>query len=128
MATWQKIVLLGLSGALGTILRVALSGFVQRISGGQFPWGTVTVNVVGCFLFGLVWAVTEPWLKTGQEVRFLVLGGFMGAFTTFSTYVFDLNGLAQADRWGALVGNFALQNVLGFAVLLGGLALGRAFA
>lgn len=128
MPTWQKLALVALAGGLGTLARVTLSGFVQRVTSGGFVWGTVVVNVVGCFLFGLVWSLTEPLVRVSADVRLIVLGGFMGAFTTFSTYVFDLGTLAQDSRFGALIGNLALQNLVGFAFLFAGLGLGRALS
>ncbi len=128
MPTWQKLALVAAAGALGTLARVTLSGFVARVTGGALPWGTVTVNIAGCFLFGLVWSLTEPMLRASADVRLIVLGGFMGAFTTFSTYVFDLGVFAQDSRIGMLLANLVLQNVVGFLCLFLGLGLGRALA
>ena len=125
---WQKLALLALAGALGTLARVGLSTVVTKAAGGNLPWGTVAVNVLGCFLFGLVWELTEAWVTIGTEARLIVLGGFMGAFTTFSTYVFDMGKLAQDSRIGIALGNLVLQNAVGILFLFLGLAVGRAFA
>ena len=55
----QKLALLALAGALGTLARYGLAGFVHKISGASFPWGTVVVNLTGCFLAGLLWSLFE---------------------------------------------------------------------
>lgn len=122
-----KILWLALGGAAGTLARVGLSALVQHLGGVRFPWGTLSVNLLGCLLFGLVWAVTEDRARFGPEVRMFVLAGFMGAFTTFSTYIFDTGELVRTAHLGAAVANVALQNVLGLLCLFAGFALGRAF-
>jgi fluoride exporter len=121
-----KILWLALAGALGTLARAGLTRLVQRAVGLGFPWGTLTVNLVGSLLFGLVWAVTERRLTGAAELRLVFLTGFMGAFTTFSTLVFDTTALIQQERIGAALGNLALQNLLGLICVGVGLWAGRA--
>jgi CrcB protein len=121
-----KWLLLAVFGALGTIARAEMSLLVQRVTGPSFPWGTVSVNLVGSFLFGIVWAATAGHARAA-DVRLVALTGFMGAFTTFSTLMFDSEQLAVASRWGAAAGNLAVQNVAGLVCMALGLALGRVF-
>jgi len=122
---FQKFAWLALAGALGTLARYGLAGLVQRIDGISFPWGTITVNLVGCFLTGLIWALLESrWPATGQ-VRILVLVGFMGAFTTFSAFIFETGQMLNAAQWTSAAGNLLLQNGLGLIALFAGAALGR---
>ncbi len=121
----QKLLLLALAGALGALARVGLSALVQR-SAGDLPWGTIVVNVTGCFLFGVVWQASEAWTQWGGEARLVVLGGFMGSFTTFSTYAFNVAGAIQAGRWGVAAMDFAVENVVGILFLLLGLLVGKA--
>ena len=123
----QKILWLAAAGALGTVARAGLTTLVQRGLGLKFPWGTLSVNVLGCFLFGLVWAITEGRARISPEMRFVVLVGFMGAFTTFSSYAFDTGMLAQDSRVGAAIGNVLLQNTVGILFLLVGLSVGKAW-
>lgn len=107
-------------GALGTLARYATFLLSDRYFGTRFPIGTLLVNLAGSFLFGLVWAVTDRFTRAGPEVRLLVLTGFMGAFTTFSTLAADVARLIQAGRWGLALGDLALQNFGGVvAVMLG---------
>lgn len=122
----SKILGLALAGALGTLARAGLTRVVQRLAGLGFPWGTLAVNMLGSLLFGLVWAVTERRWPDATDLRLVVLTGFMGAFTTFSTFVFDTAALVQQDRIGAALGNLAVQNVLGLGCVAVGLWVGRA--
>lgn len=121
----QKLALVALAGALGTLARYGLSGLVQRLAGPAFPLGTFTVNVVGSFAFGLVFGVLESRLALSAQLRMLLLTGFMGAFTTFSTYMFESAALLRHGQYGAAFLNLGGQIVLGLALVMAGLALAR---
>ena len=122
----SRLLLIASAGAVGTLARYGLSGLVQRIAGPAFPWGTVTVNLSGCFLFGLVWIYFTEKVSLSGDLRTIVLVGFMGAFTTFSTFVFETGGMLQGGQWLAAAANLTLQNLLGLAALFLGSVLGRA--
>jgi CrcB protein len=122
---WQKCALIALAGAAGTLARFGLAGLVQRLGGIAFPWGTWTVNLLGCFAFGVVWTLAEERLLISGQTRFIVLTGFMGAFTTFSTFAFETADLMRDGSWCLAAGNVLGQNVLGIAGVLLGLAVGR---
>lgn len=121
----QKLLLIGLAGALGTLARYGLSGIVQRIAGGALPWGTLAVNVTGCFLAGLIWALIENRITVSGETRAIILIGFMGAFTTFSTFVLETGELMRDAEWFRVFGNLALQNIIGVLALFAGIAIAR---
>ncbi len=120
-----KLALIALAGAAGTLARYGLSGLVHAHVEKLFPWGTVAVNLVGSLLFGVAWAATEDRLSIGPETRAVVLIGFMGAFTTFSTLMFETAMLLEDSEWLLAAANLALQNGVGLAALFAGLALGR---
>ena len=121
----QKLAWLALAGAFGTLARYGLAGFVHRISGASFPWGTMVVNLTGCFLAGLLWTLfVHRWPVSG-ETRTIVLVGFMGAFTTFSAMIFETGELTRSAQWISAAVNLAMQNGLGLAALFAGVALGR---
>jgi fluoride exporter len=124
---WQKLTLLAIAGAVGTLARYWLSGLVQRLQPTLFPWGTFAVNGLGCFLFGIVWALAEERMVISGQTRLILLVGFMGAFTTFSTFAFETSQLLDDSQWLLASANILLQNVLGIALVLLGIALGRAF-
>jgi CrcB protein len=121
-----KWLMLALFGAIGTIARAEMAAFVQRLAGPSFPWGTVAVNLLGSFAFGVVWAAAAT-SHRAVDIRLAALTGFMGAFTTFSTFMFDTEQLVEASRWGAMSANLLLQNVAGIGLVIAGLAVGRTF-
>jgi CrcB protein len=122
---WGKLGWLALAGAMGTLFRYGLGGLVQRICGELLPWGTITVNALGCFLFGFVWTLAEDRLVISGETRFIILTGFMGAFTTFSSYTFETGELLRDSEWLLALSNLLVQNVVGLLLLFLGLSLQR---
>ncbi|MBN1346128.1 MAG: CrcB family protein [Phycisphaerae bacterium] len=122
---FQKLVWLGLAGAAGALSRYGLAGVAQRLGGGAFPVGTLVVNIAGCFLAGVFWTFAEDRVSVSGETRTIILVGFMGAFTTFSTYLLETSALMRDAEWAKALGNMALQNVVGLVALFVGLALGR---
>ena len=121
----ERIVLLSVAGAAGTLLRYALAGLVHRFAGVGFPWGTLAVNISGCFLAGLVWTLFENRWPLAGQTRIVVMVGFMGAFTTFSSYILETGQLMRSTEWVFAAGNFMLQNGIGLLALLGGVSIGR---
>ena len=121
----QKLAWLSLAGALGTLARYGLAGFVQRIDGSSFPWGTVDVNLIGCFIAGWLYVMFENRWTVSGETRTIVLVGFMGAFTTFSAMILETGVLLRSTDWMYAAGNIALQNVVGFISLWAGMVLAR---
>jgi len=120
-----RLLLIATAGAAGAASRYLLSGFVQRLFGSDFPWGTWAVNILGSFFFGLVWILSEERYLISGQARLLILTGFMGAFTTFSTYIFESANMAGAGNWLSFTANIAGQNLLGFACFYIGIVLGR---
>ena len=121
----MKIVLLFVAGGLGTLLRYGLSSLVQRHAGLSFPWGTFAVNMLGCFLFGLLWSLFESRIAVSRELRVVILVGFLGGFTTFSSFAFEAAGLLRGGAWLAAAGHVLGQNSVGILLVFAGLALGR---
>jgi fluoride exporter len=122
---FQKLLLIALAGALGTLARYGLGGLVQEHTGKVFPWGTVVVNLLGCLIFGILWAsLKERWSISG-EMQAIIFVGFMGAFTTFSTFIFETKGLLSDAEWLPAIGYFTVHNLGGLVAFLAGLALGR---
>src|SRR5689334_7055979 len=117
-----RLVWLAVAGAVGTLARYGVAGAVQRL-GGAFPWGSLAVNGLGCLLFGAVWALAEERLVISGETRLVVLVGFMGAFTTFSTYAFETGAMLRDAEWLLAATNVVTENVVGIAAFFLGLAL-----
>ncbi|MDB9977259.1 fluoride efflux transporter CrcB [Porticoccaceae bacterium] len=84
-----------LGGALGSMARYALSTWIFQVSSHKFPYATLTVNVLGSFVMGILFVVIVERAALPQEMRSLLMIGFIGAFTTFSTFSLDTLGLWQ---------------------------------
>ncbi len=125
MTPWQRLLWIALAGACGTLARYGLGGLVHRFAGSAFPWGTLVVNGCGCLLFAFVWSLAEQRGVISSQTRTIVLVGFMGAFTTFSTYMFESGQMLRDGQWGWAAGNVVLQNGIGLAALFGGAWLAR---
>ena len=122
----QNLLWIAAAGGAGALARYGLGGLMHRLLGSSFPWGTFTVNILGCFLFGLIWALAETRLAISPQVRLIVLTGFMGSFTTFSTFVFETGMLLKDGQYLFALANMLGQNLLGLVALFLGLALARA--
>lgn len=119
-----RVLAIAFAGALGALARWGLSGAAQRWFPTSFPGGTLVVNVVGCFLLGLLATVALERLTLSPTSRTALLVGFLGAFTTFSTFGWET---LQLLRDGDLVKaglNVGLSVVLGVAACWGGVVLG----
>ena len=124
---FQKILLISLAGALGTLARYALTGIGQKINTPSFPWGTLAVNIIGCFLAGLIWHIFENKLAVSHHTKTIMLVGFMGAFTTFSAFILETSVLYKSSGWIHASSNIALHNIIGFLALFGGFSLAKLF-
>jgi len=122
---FQKIFFLAFAGAAGTLARYWLGGLVQRNIPTDFPFGTAAVNIIGCLIFGLLWAFMESRLSIGGQMRMVIFVGFFGAFTTFSSFVFETAQLLKESQWLWASANIILQNVLGLVSIIIGLTIGR---
>jgi len=125
MILYQKLLCIAAAGSLGTLSRYGLAGLIQRLAGSGFPWGTAAVNTIGCFLFGIVWTLGAERMAISAEARTIILTGFMGAFTTFSTFISETGQLAGGAQWWVALGNITLQVGAGLALFFVGAALAR---
>jgi CrcB protein len=103
-------------GALGALGRYWVAGWVQQWLGSSFPWGTVGVNLIGSYLLGFVVQASLIGGWTG-ELRLFVAVGFLGAFTTFSTFAFEALELLRAGQGPEALAYVALNLVLGLVLV-----------
>jgi len=122
----QKTILVGVAGLIGTLLRYWLSGLVARQYGETFPWGTLVVNLVGCFLAGAVFYVTEERFLISPTLRTVILIGFLGGFTTFSSYGLQTFTLLRDGEIGWAAVNIAASNVFGLFMVWTGYVVSKA--
>ncbi len=101
-------VLVGVGGFFGAAGRFLLSGWIGAHTG-NFPYGTLTVNVMGSLVIGFLAAALTDRVLAGAAVRLLVMAGFLGAFTTFSAFSYESMQLWHSGRWPALLANVGLS-------------------
>ena len=115
---------IGVAGALGALARYGLDELIGRRTG-AFPWGIFVVNITGAFLIGLMVEALEPRFEDSW-VRLAVVTGFLGAYTTFSTFSLDTYRLLEEGHMGQAAFNGFGQLFLGLAAVWLGLRVGRA--
>lgn len=117
-----KFIMIFIGGGLGALSRFGLSKWVSQLGKGNFPFGTMSVNWIGCLLIGFF----SAWF-TGRlvspEFRILILVGFLGAFTTFSTYSLDTVRLILDKSYWTALWNFILSNGVGMLLVFSGILL-----
>ena len=119
---------MALAGAVGAVARYGASVAALRWLGPDFPYGTLFVNLLGCFLLG---AVTELTLEEGllpPEWRTVAGTGFLGAFTTFSTFGVETFRAMEAGHWGVAAANVVVNVVAGVTLAAAGFWAARALA
>lgn len=114
-------------GAIGAVGRHLMSAQVMKLAGSGFPWGTVSVNVLGSFIMGVLVEMMALRWNVGNEMRAFLTVGILGAFTTFSTFSLDFATLLERGAGLAALGYAALSVVLAVLGLFAGLAITRAF-
>jgi CrcB protein len=120
-----QILLIALAGSVGALSRYGLSTLVLHISGDKFPFGTLTVNVLGCFLIGFVMHVAQTTDKISVDIKMAVTVGFLGALTTFSTFSHETYKYIEDSQWALAGANVALNVILGLIATIIGLAVAR---
>jgi len=121
----QRIVLIGIAGLAGTLARYSLSGIVARRFGETFPMGTLVVNVVGCFAAGFLFYLLQERFLVNDLVRTAIMIGFLGGFTTFSSFGLQTFTLLKDGQIGLATTNVLVSNVLGLFTVWLGYSLGR---
>jgi fluoride exporter len=118
----MKLLNLIIGGAAGTIARYLLGGAVYRLMGTGFPYGTLIVNITGCFILGVLAALSDKKFMLGPDARLLLMIGFCGAFTTFSTLIFESDNLLKNGQAVRAFTNIFASVILGFILFrMGGL-------
>jgi fluoride exporter len=124
----KMVLMVAAGGALGAAARYGTVVAVGRWTGLGFPWGTVTVNLVGSLALGFLIGALAHGLSLSQEMRGLIVIGFLGAFTTFSTFSLDTVTLLERGSWWPAFGYVAGSVVAGIALFFVGLRAWRLLA
>ena len=116
---------LSVAAIVGANLRYLLSRFAARELGPVFPYGTLFINIVGSFIVGFFIIWTTERALVDPRWRLLVVVGFCGSFTTFSSYAFETMAYFEAGQWGLMLANIFSNNLLCLGGALAGMALAR---
>ena len=119
----KNILLVGLGGGVGSIARYACQKWFAENVQHPFPWGTFVVNILGCFLIGLIYAIAEKTTLFTPQIRLLLITGICGGFTTFSAFAFENMGLMRSGDILYLLLYSIGSVVLGIAAVFAAIAL-----
>jgi CrcB protein len=122
----MPLLLIGLGGFAGAIARYLVDSAVTDRAGSAFPWGTLVINLSGSFVLGLLAALAIERTVLPADIRGPVLIGFLGAYTTFSTWMLESWRLIEAGSYGLALANLGGSVVLGLVAVFAGLVVGRA--
>jgi fluoride exporter len=120
-----NILLVAVGGATGSVARYLTGLAMTRLLGAAFPWGTITVNIVGSFVIGLLAEMLARKFSASAEMRLLLVVGFLGGFTTFSSFSLDTLSLFEKGQSLAAFVYIGASLVLALGAAFAGLALGR---
>jgi fluoride exporter len=125
--TWTKVIVLSIGGTLGVNARYWLGMWINRCASPQFPWATVIINVTGSFLIGFLTIMLTRWMPH-PNIRLMVITGFLGGYTTFSTFENDALTLWERGEGRLMAANVIGSVTVGFVAVLFGTALARGLA
>jgi fluoride exporter len=122
----MKILLVMAGGSIGALSRYGVSLLAVQLFGTRFPWGTLIVNLSGCFLIGLSFALAERGLSImNPSMRLFFVTGYLGALTTFSTFGLETVNSMLAGTHLVTLTNFLANNLIGGALVFLGMLVGR---
>ncbi len=112
-----NMLFVGIGGFLGAITRYSVALWLGQKWGRTFPFGTFVVNITGCLLIGFLMPLLTERLLVNPQLRLLLTVGFLGAYTTFSTFAYETGALLQDGEWLFTVLNVVLSVLVGFVAL-----------
>ncbi len=120
----KNLIFIAVGGAIGALARYGISKYVNQVSSGAFPWGTLVVNFIGLFIIGFLFELFERTVVPSEIRSFLTIG-FLGALTTFSTYGIETINLLRDGEYGLGLLNVVLSNVAGITLVVVGIIVAR---
>lgn len=121
----ERLLLIALGGAIGTVLRYLASGLAARWFGAEFPYGTLIVNLAGAFVIGLVQEVGAETVLIPDNARLFLTTGMLGGLTTYSTFSYETVRLMEANAWHQAWINVIVTTTICLSLCFVGIAVGR---
>jgi CrcB protein len=121
----KNILLVGLGGSAGSILRYLCQRWFAEVYSHSFPWGTFAVNITGCFLIGILWGITFKSFESNEHWKLFLMTGICGGFTTFSAFTLEGIGLLREQKTGLFFLYVAGSVIAGLALTFLGMKLTR---
>ncbi len=122
MVPWSVIFSVALGGAVGAVLRFLISGWIQKLSGSLFPFGTLGVNILGSFIIGFLFLYFQH-ISLSLHQKAILVTGLLGALTTFSTFSWETLYLLQHEAWSKALMNIVLNVSLSMMATFMGITL-----
>jgi|SRR6185437_6473862 CrcB protein len=119
----KLVFIVGLGGGIGSMLRYLMQVFVSRHLPILFPWGTFLVNCSGCFLIGVLYALSTRYSLLTAEWRMFLIAGLCGGYTTFSSFSYESISLFRQGAYSYFLLYTVLSVILGLLATVAGLAI-----
>lgn len=113
----KSLLIVGTGSFIGGAMRYLLSTYIKNMYGQTFPWGTLVVNLLGCFVFGIIFALFSKHNSTDNTFCLLLTTGICGGFTTFSTFANESVQMIQNGNIGEFIGYMATSVIIGIALI-----------
>ena len=113
----KSLLIVGTGSFIGGAMRYLLSTYIKNMYGQTFPWGTLVVNLLGCFVFGIIFALFSKHNSTDNTFCLLLTTGICGGFTTFSTFANESVQMIQNGNIGEFIGYMAISVIVGIALI-----------
>ena len=120
-----NLLIIGIGGFIGAVLRYIISGFFYDLYGDKFPYGTLAVNIIGCLALGFFITLAEGKFIISPQMRSFAAIGVLGAFTTFSTFSFETLALLQNELYTSAFLNILISVIVGIFAVWAGIVLAK---
>jgi CrcB protein len=121
----KSLLIVGLGGGAGSMLRYAVQKIFTSQHAAAFPTGTLVVNISGCFLIGILWGIVSRSLAWNEEMKLLLMTGFCGGFTTFSAFTLEGIGLLKENKTSLFIIYFSASVIGGLLATFIGIRIAK---